>query len=133
MLRLHLSRRPVGVAIRIVSLAALLTSLAPGLSGAPVHTTYLWHMHQPIYWPDRSTWYPSRYETAYETITLGHSESDVYAIFDKEDRVHDYQNYPRDAIASVLDIPDAGAQISFAGSLIEVPQQPVLLTTKVTR
>jgi len=119
MLRLHLSRRPPGVVIRIVSLAALLTSLAPGLSGAPVHTTYLWHMHQPIYWPDRSTWYPSRYETAYETITLGHSESDVYAIFDKEDRVHDYQNYPRDAIASVLDIPDAGAQISFAAALIE--------------
>ncbi len=23
-------------------------------NAAPVHTTYLWHMHQPIYWPDRS-------------------------------------------------------------------------------
>jgi len=86
---------------------------------APIHTTYLWHMHQPIYWPDRSTWYPVHYETAYETITLEHSESDVYSIFNKEDRVHDYQNYPRDAIESVLDIPDAGAQVSFAGALIE--------------
>jgi len=86
---------------------------------APIHTTYLWHMHQPIYWPDRSTWYPSRYETAYETITLGHSQSDVYGIFNKDDRVHDYQNYPKDAIASVLDLPDAGAQVSFASALIE--------------
>jgi hypothetical protein len=86
---------------------------------APVHTTYLWHMHQPIYWPDRSTWYPSRYETAYETITLGHSESDVYGVFDKDDRVHDYQDYPRTAIGMVLDLPDAGAQISFASALIE--------------
>jgi len=33
--------------------------------------------------------------------------------------VHDYQNYPRDAVASILDIPDAGAQISFAAALIE--------------
>ncbi|MFH0779068.1 MAG: FlgD immunoglobulin-like domain containing protein, partial [Candidatus Eisenbacteria bacterium] len=32
---------------------------------------------------------------------------------------HDYQNYPKDAVASVLDIPDAGAQISFASALIE--------------
>lgn len=44
---------------------------------APVHTTYLWHMQQPIYWPDRSTWDPLTYEKAYETITLGHSQSDV--------------------------------------------------------
>jgi len=76
-------------------------------------------MHQPIYWPDCSTWYPSGYETAYETITLGHSESDVYGIFNKDDRVHDYQDYPRTAIGTVLDLPDAGAQISFASALIE--------------
>jgi hypothetical protein len=90
-----------------------------GVYAAPVHTTYLWHMHQPIYWPDRSTWQPSRYETAYETITLGHSESDVYGIFNKDDRVHDYQDYPRIAIGMVLDLPDAGAQMSFASALIE--------------
>ncbi|MCK4414528.1 MAG: hypothetical protein KAY32_13390 [Candidatus Eisenbacteria sp.] len=84
-----------------------------------VHTTYLWHMHQPIYWPAASSWMPGRYETAYETITLGHSENDVFTIFNKDDRVGDYQWYPRAAIASVLDLPDAGAQVSFAGALIE--------------
>jgi hypothetical protein len=88
-------------------------------AAAPVHTTYLWHMHQPIYWPDRSTSYPSRYETAYETIALGHSQSDVFEIFNKDDRVHDYQDYPRYAISTILDLPDAGAQVSFASALIE--------------
>jgi len=102
-----------------IGAAALLILLAMPCIAAPVHTTYLWHMHQPIYWPDRSTWYPSRYETAYETITLGHSQSDVFGIFNKDDRVHDYQDYPKTAIASVLDLPDAGAQMSFASALIE--------------
>lgn len=86
---------------------------------APVHTTWLWHMHQPIYWPERSTWNGAAYEHAYETITLGHSQSDEFAVFNSDDRVHDYQDYPRTALSMVLDLPDAGAQVSFAGSLIQ--------------
>jgi len=104
---------------RLLFAAFALAALGSSASAAPIHTTYLWHMHQPIYWPDRSTWHPSRYETAYETITLGHSQSDVFDIFNKDDRVHDYQDYPRTAVWSVIDIPDAGAQVSFAASLIE--------------
>jgi hypothetical protein len=102
-------------------LAGLIALVLPaiGLGTTGVHTTYLWHMHQPIYWPDASGWTPGRYEIAYETITLGHSQNDVFTIFNKDDRVADYQWYPRDAIASILDLPQAGAQISFAGSLIE--------------
>ena len=106
-----------------IAATAVIMLVAAGLPGrvqaAPVHTTYLWHMHQPVYWPDRSTWTPTRYETAYETITLGHSENDVFSIFNKDDRVHDYQDYPRVAVSSVLDLPDAGAQVSFAAALIE--------------
>ncbi|MGD9546024.1 MAG: hypothetical protein AB7V45_00625 [Candidatus Krumholzibacteriia bacterium] len=98
-------------------LLILAAGAAPAATG--VHTTYLWHMHQPIYWPDESVWTPGRYETAYETITLGHSQNDEFDIFNKDDRVADYQWYPKDAIASVLDLPDAGAQVSFAGALIE--------------
>lgn len=103
----------------LISMILALIGAAAPLFAAPVHTTYLWHMHQPIYWPDRSAWYPSRYETAYETITLGHSQNDEFEIFNKDDRVHDYQDYPKAAVASVLDIPDAGAQVSFASALIE--------------
>ncbi|MCP4549939.1 MAG: hypothetical protein GY835_26070 [bacterium] len=84
-----------------------------------VHTTYLWHMHQPIYWPAESGWTPGRYETAYETITLGHSQNSVFDIFNSDDRVGDYQWYPRDAVSSIRDLPEAGAQVSFAGALIE--------------
>jgi len=84
-----------------------------------VHTTYLWHMHQSIYWPNVSAWTPDSYEFAYETITNGTSQSDVFSIFNSDDRVADYQGYPRDALSSVLGTPDAGAQISFAGSLIQ--------------
>lgn len=101
----------------LIAVAVLPPPAATAATG--VHTTWLWHMHQPIYWPTQSTWTPGRYETAYETITLGHSQNDEFTIFNSDDRVADYQWYPKDALSSVLDLPDAGAQVSFAGSLIE--------------
>jgi hypothetical protein len=100
-------------------LATILAAAEPAPAATGVHTTWLWHMHQPIYWPTQSTWTPGRYETAYETITLGHSQNDEFTIFNSDDRVADYQWYPKDALQSVLDLPDAGAQVSFAGALIE--------------
>ena len=33
--------------------------LRPATAATGVHTTYLWHMHQPIYWPAESGWTPS--------------------------------------------------------------------------
>ncbi len=119
---LGLGGSALGAVFLLAAISALgpIPRLEPCLAfGAPVHTTYLWHMHQPIYWPDKSTWYTWRYETAYETITLGHSESNVFDVFNKDDRVHDYQDYPRHAVSSVLDLPDAGAQMSLAAALIE--------------
>jgi hypothetical protein len=94
-------------------------SAALPAASAPVHTSYLWHMHQPIYWPERSTWNGTSYQAAYETMTLGSAQNDLFSIFNKDDRVSDYQGYPKGAIQSVLHIPDAGAQVSFAGSLIQ--------------
>ena len=38
---------------------------ASGVAATGVHTTWLWHMHQPIYWPTQSSWTPGRYETAF--------------------------------------------------------------------
>jgi hypothetical protein len=103
----------------LLMLAGLVAGVPRAAHAASVHTTYLWHMHQPIYWPVTSTWNGAAYEHAYETITLGHSQSPVFSIFNSDDRVHDYQDYPRNALASVLDLPDAGAQVSFAGSLVQ--------------
>jgi hypothetical protein len=109
--------RPAPLLPPALALAAL--CLAGASLAAPVHTTYLWHMHQPIYWPDRSVWNGRSYEHAFETITLGHSASDEFTIFNSDDRVRDYQDYPKLALSSVLDLPDAGAQDSFAGSHIQ--------------
>jgi hypothetical protein len=116
--------RRAGTAVALIGLAATVVAAravgwVDAAEAAPVHTTYVWHMHQPIYWPDKSAWHPSRYETAYETITLGHSESTVFDIFNKDDRVHDYQDYPKYAISTILDLADAGAQVSFAAALVE--------------
>jgi hypothetical protein len=104
---------------RLLALLFVSCAAATAVAGNGVHTTYLWHMHQPIYWPDASTWNPGRYETVYETIVLGHSQNDESAIFDKDDRVGDYQHYPKDAVSSISDLSEAGAQVSFAGALME--------------
>ncbi|MFH1844380.1 MAG: FlgD immunoglobulin-like domain containing protein [bacterium] len=113
------SSRATGQWIRCLLILSLCCLSGIVLADSGVHTTYLWHMHQPIYWPDASSWSPGRYETAYETITLGHSQNDVFDIFNKDDRVGDYQWYPRDAVSSIADLPQAGTQVSFAGSLLE--------------
>lgn len=105
--------------MRRFALTLALCCTATQAVAAPIHTTYLWHMHQPIYWPTASGWTPGRYETVHETIATGHSQNDEFSIFNSDDRVQDYQGYPKAAIQSVLDLPDAGAQVSFAGSLIE--------------
>jgi hypothetical protein len=104
---------------RIGAALLALGAVAPFPLAAPIHTSYLWHMHQPIYWPDESPSEGNAYEKAYETMQLGHSESNLFEIFNKDDRVHDYQDYPREAIHDILDLPDAGAAVSFAGALIE--------------
>jgi hypothetical protein len=114
-------RRPPRIAPRIAAATALaVAALAPPpVVAAPIHTTYLWHMHQPIYWPDLSGWNGQAYEIAHETIQTGHSLNDEFSIFNSDDRVRDYQDYPKLALQSVLHLPDAGAQVSFAGSLVQ--------------
>ena len=47
----HILRSDTFAAAAIV---LALTGLIGMAHAAPVHTTYLWHMHQPIYWPDRA-------------------------------------------------------------------------------
>ncbi len=66
-------------------------------SAAPVHTTYLWHMHQPIYWPDEHVEPGARTSAPTRRSRSGTRENDEFDIFDKDDRVGDYQDYPRDA------------------------------------
>ncbi|MCB9357821.1 MAG: hypothetical protein H6505_04525 [Calditrichaeota bacterium] len=109
--------------LRTILLILCASTLGPAftLVAAPVHTTYLWHMEQPIYWPDQSP-YGNGYETAMESIwqrNIGapHPENDVHSIFTLADRVAAYQYRPRNSI-DAMSGTDAGAQVTYSGGLI---------------
>ncbi len=44
-----------------------------------VHTSYLWHLQQPIYWPEVSTWDPNRFQTVWESQFLKDNNGNWYA------------------------------------------------------
>ena len=98
---------------------------------AQVHTTYLWHMQQPIYWPEQSPSNPNRYQTAWESHQLkfsggntysdglAHPLNDLASIFGNDDRKAAYQFRPKDAVQSLLNHPEGGACVNYSGCLIE--------------
>ena len=76
----------------------------------PVYVAVQWHMHQPIYRPGE------------DIVATSHNPGntlDVVGFLTWPDRMGAYTHYPIDSIAQFLDLPHAGAQISFSGSLIE--------------
>ena len=98
---------------------------------AQVHTTYLWHLHQPTYWGDVSKVNPNRYQIVKESQDLkfsgtnsdsnglAHPTNNLQEIFGSGDRVAAYQFAPKNAINSIRDLPESGAQITYGGSLLE--------------
>ena len=106
------------------SALGLLSPLASH-AGSNVHTTWLWHLHQPVYWPDRRNWGGDHYEAAWDTIQQQdagrqHPKPEVLRdIFGLADRVAAYQFRPRDTINSLFSYANAGAQVSYSGALME--------------
>ncbi len=92
--------------ILIFVLLALITSM----SATPIYIAFLWHMHQPIYWP---------YETVNETQQHGYYSYSLYDIFNQ--RYGPYTSWPKDAVQAGMNagFGHFGAQVSFSGSLIE--------------
>ncbi len=96
-----------------------------------VHTSYLWHLQQPIYWPDASAGNPFEYQKVWESNQLkfnggntysdglAHPLNDLQNIFSKPDRVNVYQWGTRNSINSILSHPEAGAQVNYGACLIE--------------
>ncbi|MEL6498444.1 MAG: carbohydrate-binding protein [Planctomycetota bacterium] len=89
-----------------------------------LHFTYLWHLEQPIYWPDQNAGPQDRYEFAWESITrtdagASNPENNLREIFGKPDRVAVYQYRIKDAIDAIDWAPEAGAQVSYSGGLIQ--------------
>jgi hypothetical protein len=104
--------------------AAIQAALAIAVAGAAhaekTHFTYLWHLEQPIYWPDDNG---GRYERAWQSILrrdggAAHPENDLRGIFGLDDRVAAYQFRPRDTVGAISWSPEAGAQVSYSGGLI---------------
>lgn len=94
-------------------LFSLLTGLclyAQSQTQPPIYIAFLWHMHQPIYYP-------------YESVVATHQNNrypfSVWDIFTQ--RYGPYTNWPKDAVQMGINanLPNFGAQVSFSGSLIE--------------
>ncbi len=87
--------------------------------------SWLWHMHQPIYWNDQlRAGGTDRYEYAWESIQQkdgGSSspENNLREIFGKDDRVAAYQYRTRDAVGSIGGHANGGVAISYSGALME--------------
>lgn len=76
----------------------------------PIYIAFLWHMHQPIYWPGetvRQTDAARRYSYSVEDI---HNQ-----------RIGPYTWWPKNAVQKAADagLANCGASVSFSGSLIE--------------
>lgn len=76
----------------------------------PIYVALHWHMHQPIYWPG---------EDIVATSRNPKNTVDVLGILSWPDRIGAYTHYPVAAMRPFLDLPYAGTQVSFSGSLIE--------------
>jgi hypothetical protein len=80
--------------------ALLLLSFAPvsafAATNTNVHTTWLWHLHQPIYWLDRApaNHAADHYQNAWDTIQLGNTHPNdtvLTTVFGAGDRIAAYQ------------------------------------------
>ncbi|NBX26150.1 MAG: hypothetical protein EBQ99_08930 [Planctomycetes bacterium] len=107
--------------LHAAALAALLPATSALAQSQKLHLTWLWHMEQPIYWPDANG---GRYERAWQSILrkdggATNPQNDLRGIFGLDDRVAAYQWRPRDCVNAIRWSPEAGAQVSFSGGLIE--------------
>ncbi len=112
-------RKTAAAAAAFVLAGGVLTA---GAGSYKVYSTYLWHLQQPIYWPEKINGV-NRYQFAYESLSgspnyPGHPQNNLSDIFGLDDRKAAYQFRCRDSVSS-MGQPDGGAQLSYAGSLIE--------------
>ena len=99
------------------ALAAALLAAAPALAPAAtaqttptIHVAFLWHMHQPHYYPG---------ETIRQSDAAGRYSYRIEDIFNQ--RIGPYTSWPRNAVKAGMDagLGSGGASVSFTGSLIE--------------
>ena len=91
----------------LVFLLALICSRL-GVAQEPINVGFLWHMHQPIYYPG---------ETITQTDSAGHFSFSITDVHNQ--RFGPYTSWPKNAIQSGSSLPHLGAQVSFSGSLMQ--------------
>jgi hypothetical protein len=118
-----MNRRPIALPML---LAAACSTSSAWAQGQKLHYTYLWHLEQPVYWPDRdrTPGAADRYELAWPSILrkdagAANPNDDLRGIFGLSDRVNAYQWRTRDSINAFRWTSEGGAQISYSGGLIE--------------
>ena len=96
--------------ILLLSGSLLVQAQQENQSNPPIYIAFLWHMHQPLYWPG---------ETILETEANNYYPYSVFDIHNQ--RTGPYTNWPAMAVQKGIDanLPHAGASVSFTGSLIE--------------
>lgn len=128
---LSLNPKPLMMKKTIIPLyiAAIFLNSYSGL--CQVHTSYLWHLEQPIYWPETSIWNAYEYQKAWESQYLKWNNGNWYSdgqqhplnnlqeIFSNDDRKAVYQYRAKDAVQSLLSHTEAGAQVNYSGCLME--------------
>ncbi len=90
------------------AVAGIAGAPAAALAQAPIEIGFLWHMHQPIYYP---------YESVLQTHNLGRYSFSLLDVHNS--RFGPYTTWPRNAVQAGLGQPNLGAQVSFSGSLTE--------------
>src|SRR5713101_3170384 len=117
------TRRTLFWLAAIFQITSLLVSATTNTN---VHTSWMWHMHQPIYWPDRApaNHLGDHYQNAYDTIQLKAAGStvpsdDIAGTFGDVNRQYDYTFYPHDAVQNLLGLPNDGGQLHYSGALME--------------
>ena len=112
---------------RAALILLLLTAFVPTplrANNTSVHTTWLWHLHQPIYWPDRApaNHAADHYQNAWDTISLGNAhptDTSVATVFSVGDRLAAYQGGPSATVNNLRSYLNAGVQLNMSGALME--------------
>ncbi|MCE1190129.1 MAG: T9SS type A sorting domain-containing protein [Ignavibacteria bacterium] len=105
-----MNKRSLALLLVLFLLACSWQVPAQQKSNPPIYIAFLWHMHQPIYWP---------YESVVQTDAngrYGYSVTDIH-----NQRIGPYTSWPKNAVEKGIaaNLPNLGAQVSFTGSLIE--------------
>lgn len=97
-------------AVRAAFFVVALFTAGGAFASNPIHVTYLWHMHQPIYYP---------YENVNDTDGSGKFNFSIKDVHNT--RLGPYGAWPKDAVqaGANMGLPHAGVQVSFSGSLME--------------